>query len=337
MVFVTGGTGLVGANLIISLVEKGEEVMALIRPETSITKFEQIGGFYATNITHISNKVKWVEGDLLDMEGLLNILPTEAKVYHCAAMVSFNPKDANKLIETNVEGTANLVNACLIKQAKKLCHVSSIGALGGKLDGQIVDEETPWSGIGKSAYSLSKYNSELEVWRGIAEGLPAVIVNPAVILGAGIWDQGSPHFFQMASKGQRFYTLGSTSYVDVRDVSRAMILLMESEIVAERFILASQTLTYKELFVSLAKALNAKAPSFYANKYITGLVWRVLWLKSLITGKAAKFTKNTHSNSHLKDGFSGEEIENKLGYHYTPILDSIRFVAEKYVNNIGKN
>jgi dihydroflavonol-4-reductase len=330
MVFVTGGTGLVGTRLIIDLLDRGEEVIALIRPGTTSHKFEEMGCFYTPHIQQMGNSVQWVECDLLDLERLYAIIPPKAKVYHCAAMVSFNPADSKKLFESNVEGTANLVNVCLAKEVEKFCHVSSIGALGGKLIGQSIDEKTPWSGDGKSAYSLSKYYAEMEVWRGMAEGLSAVIVNPAVILGPGIWDHGSPRFFKRAHNGQSFYTLGSTSYVDVRDVSRAMILLMESPIEGERFVLASETLTYKDLFSQMAEALNAKAPSQHANKLVTSLTWRLLRLGAFFTGKAPVFTRHTHRNSHLKDDYSGLKIRKTLTFEYTPISETIKFVAEKF-------
>ncbi len=335
MVFVTGGTGLVGARLIFDLVERGEEVIALIRPGTSTTKFEQMVGFYTNQIQQISKKIQWVEGDLLDMESLLRVLPQKAKVYHCAATVSFNPSDAKMLFETNVDGTANLVNGCLAKEAVKICHVSSIGALGGKIIGQSIDENTPWSASGKSAYSVSKYYSELEIWRGMAEGLPAVIVNPAVILGPGLWNQGSPQFFKRAHNGQCFYTLGSTSYVDVRDVSRAMILLMESPIESERFVLASQTLTYKELFVQMAEALNSKAPKYYASKQITSATWQLLWLWGKISGNTPTFTRSTHRNAHIKDSYSGKKVKEFLDFEYKPLSETIEFVAEKFKKDLN--
>jgi nucleoside-diphosphate-sugar epimerase len=338
MVFVTGGTGLVGARLIVDLIERGEEVMALIRPGTTTPKFEQMGGFYTHQIQQISKKVQWVEGDLLDMEGLLSIMPQKAKVYHCAALVSFNPSDEKTLIETNMVGTANLVNTCLEKNVVKLCHVSSIGALGGKIIGQPIDENTPWSASGKSAYSISKYYSELEIWRGMAEGLPAVIVNPAVILGPGLWNHGSAQFFKRAYKGQLFYTLGSTSYVDVRDVTRAMILLMESPIESERFVLASQTLNYKELFVQMAEALNSKSPKYYASKQVTWATWQILWLWEKISGKASSFTKNNHRSAHVKDNYSGKKIMEFFDFEYKPVAETIQFVAEKFKKdiNLGK-
>jgi len=336
MVFVTGGTGLVGARLIFDLINKGEMVTALIRPNTPISKFTELIKFYNTNNNDIAAQVNWVEGDLLDLEKLIQVIPEGSIVYHCAAMVSFDPKHSHDIFNTNVEGTANLVNVCLLKNVAKLCYVSSIGALGGKIIGQKINEETPWSPSEKSVYSLSKHDAELEVWRGIAEGLNAVIVNPAVILGAGDWNHGSPQFFKMISKGQKYYTLGTTSYVDVRDVTRAMILLMDSEIQNERFLLASQTLSFKELFSSIAESLHVKPPHKQATKFITGLAYRLDKVRTFLVKNEPKITKQTHKIAHANDDYSGTKISEQLNFSYTPIASTIQFIGECFLESNQK-
>lgn len=339
MIFVTGGTGLVGARLIFDLVNKGEKVTALKRAGTSLNRFLSLISFYTNNNKAIEKNITWVEGDLLDFENLTKVIPIGAKVYHCAAKVSFNPKMSNNIIENNVEGTANLVNACLLKNVVKLCHVSSIGALGGKINGQQINENTPWSSVGKSAYSLSKYYSELEVWRSMAEGLCAVIVNPSVILGAGNWNQGSPQLFSMVSKGLKYYTSGTTSYVDVKDVSKAMIMLMDSDIEGERFLLASETLSYKSLFIKIADSIQVKAPYKYASKFITGVAFRLEKVRSVILSNEPKMTRQTHTISHTSDNYSGKKITEKLNFSYTPIIETIKFIGNCFVKQpacIGK-
>jgi nucleoside-diphosphate-sugar epimerase len=333
MVFVTGGTGLVGAKLIFDLVSQGETVTALKRPDTPLSKFASFLAFYTHNIKSIEDKVTWVEGDLLNIENLIQTLEAGAKVYHCAAMVSFNPKKSREIIETNVEGTANLVNACLIKKIDKLCHVSSIGALGSMVNGQSINEETPWTSVGKSAYSLSKHYSELEIWRGIAEGLNAVIVNPAVILGPGDWSTGSPQLFSMVAKGLKYYTLGSTSYIDVKDVTKAMIALMDSNIQSERFLLASETLSYKELFSSIAKSIQVKAPYKHATKVMTGLAYRFEKLRSGLLHKEPKMTKQTHKIAHKSDIYLGSKITERLKFSYTPIRETLSFIGNCYLQS----
>ncbi len=333
MVFVTGGTGLVGARLIFDLINKGEKVTALKRAGTPHNKFSSLISFYTNNTEAIEKRINWVEGELSDFENLIDIIPEGSKVYHCAAKISFNPKLSSHIIETNVEGTANLVNVCLLKNVVKLCHVSSIGALGGKINGRQINEETPWSPSGKSAYSLSKYYSELEVWRGMAEGLSAVIVNPSVILGAGNWSQGSPQLFSMISKGLKYYTLGTTSYVDVRDVTKAMIMLMDSDIEGERFLLASDTLSYKSLFTKIAESIQVKPPYKYATKFITGLAFRFEKIKSGILRREPKITRQTHTISHTCDNYAGTKIIDELNFSYTPIAETISFIGNCFVKS----
>jgi len=331
MVFVTGGTGLVGVRLIFDLVTSGEKVFALLRAKTPKSKFRDILSFYTKDIKTIEDKIVWVEGDLNDIESLIEIIPEGSKVFHCAAKVSFNPKKKQSIIDTNVKGTANLVNACLVNSVEKLCHVSSIGALGGKSNGQAIDENTPWLSVGKSAYSISKYYSELEVWRGIAEGLNAVIVNPAVILGPGDWHSGSPQLFSMVAKGLKYFTLGSTSYIDVRDVSKALILLMNSDVQEERFLLASETRTYKDLFTSIAQSINVTAPKKYATPFITNLAYRLEKVRSVILNSEPKMTKQTHTIAHTKDNYVGNKIHEKLGFSYTPISKTISYIGDCYL------
>jgi nucleoside-diphosphate-sugar epimerase len=330
MVFVTGGTGLVGARLIYDLDKKGEQIIALKRQETPVAKFVQMVAYYTNTPNELANRVTWVHGDILDYESLLMQIPPGAKVYHCAAYVSFNKADQAKILESNIEGTANLINACLQKGIQKFCHVSSIAAIGGTVNGKIIDETTPWSASGKSNYSLSKYYAEMEVWRGIAEGLHAVIVNPAVILGPGIWSQGSPSFFPLIANGLKFYTKGSTSYVDVRDVTRAMIFLMEGQQEAEKFLLGSETLSYQNFFTQIANSLQVKAPTIYANRYVTGIVWRVLALFSFFSGRMPKITRQTHRISHILDAYSGKKFSENSGFVYTPIQDTIAFIAKHF-------
>lgn len=324
---------MVGVRLIFDLLNQGNKVVALIRPGTSPEKFKSQLRCYTASPDELMEQIQWVEGDVLDFESLLNQMPENAEVYHCAAFVSFRKEDRKKIFETNVEGTANVVNACLQKKAKKLCHVSSIAAIGGKIKGQIVDETTPWSASGKSAYSLSKYYSEMEIWRGIAEGLSAVIVNPAVILGPGIWNEGSPSFFPLIDKGLKFFTKGSTSYVDVRDVCRAMIFLMNNEAEGSRFILAAETLSYQKFFSLIAEKLNVARPKIYANRVITGIAWRLIAFVSLFARSTPQITRQTHRVSHASDSYSGALFAQKSGFEYTHINQTVDFIAKLYLQN----
>ena len=242
-IFVTGGTGLVGSHLVEQLVKNGIAVKAAYR-----THIPDIAG---------KEKVEWVKGDILDVLFLEEALQDINHVYHCAAIVSFNPKEKYKMFATNVEGTANVVNACIRAGVKKLCFVSSVAALGKlKKQGEI-DESVLWSEeTNNSNYGKSKYLAEIEVWRGIGEGLEAVIVNPVIILGKGNWNEGSSKIFKTAYEEFPWYTEGYTGFVDVKDVVQIMIQLMESGTSGERFIVSSENIQYKDIFSRIAIAFG---------------------------------------------------------------------------------
>ncbi len=232
MIFVTGASGLLGSHLVQALVQNHQTVSALYR--SSIPRFKG------------SEKVTWIEGDILDMPNLEEALQNVQFVYHCAAMVSFHPKHKHDLYTTNVEGTANVVNACLNAGVQKLLYVSSVSALGRGTGGAATDENSQWSAEQSSTYGKTKYLAEMEVWRGIGEGLEAVIVNPSIILGAGEWTKGSSQIFKTVYEEFPWYTEGTTGFVDVADVVTAMILLMNSNITAQRFIVSAENRQYKE-------------------------------------------------------------------------------------------
>ena len=334
MILVTGGTGLVGAHLLYQLTQKEVKVRALRRTTSSISQTEKIFSFYTSQPEKYYSKIEWVEGDILDIDSLLQAMNGIEKVYHTAAMVSFNPKDKAEIMETNVTGTANVVNACLGKKIKKLCYVSSIAALGRAGNNGITTEKSEWKKDQKiSSYSLSKYEAEREVWRGMAEGLKAVIVNPAIILGAGNFNTGSSRMFQTVYNGLKFYTRGVNGFVDVNDVVKAMILLMESNISGERFLLNSENISYKQLFEMMARPLGVAAPKYQAGSFLSELSWRILKAKSLITGKSPLITKQTARTANRIYHYSNKKFVEATGMHFAPMAESIERTAKIFLKN----
>ncbi len=333
MNFVTGGTGLVGSHLIFDLLQKGEQVRALKRANSNIQFVKKIFSYYNSKADILFNKIEWVEGDILDFYSLKEALIGVDHVYHCAAIVSFNPQQRTQIIEENVTGTANLVNACLEVKIKKFCQVSSIAAIGKSERNEHITEQGQWvNSKNKSAYAISKHLSEMEVWRGIAEGLDAVIVNPSIILGPGNWDSGSSKMFTSIYNGLRFYTKGVVGFVDVRDVSTAMIELIECKISAERFILNSENLSYEYVFKLMAKNLGVKTPDIYARKWMSELGWRLDKFKEIILNKPALITKETARTAHKSSYYSNQKIIDKLNFHFKPIEHSIRDISRLFLN-----
>lgn len=294
-ILVTGATGLVGSHLLQQLLKQNKAVKALYRSE----------------IPAIANaeKTEWIKGDILDMQTLEEALQGIENVYHCAAIVSFNPKRKAELYKTNVEGTANVVNACIASNVKKLLHVSSVAALGRVKDNATINENMHWTeDTDNSAYGRSKYLSEIEVWRGIGEGLQAVIVNPSIILGAGDWNKGSSEIFKTAHNEFPWYTEGVTGFINVDDVVKAMMLLMESNITAERFILSAENLTYKDLFTEIAINFAKKPPHKKVTHFIAEVVWRLEAFKSIFTGSSPLLTKETAATAQTKVYFENSKL-----------------------------
>lgn len=317
-ILVTGATGLVGYHLIKALVACNKNVIALYR--SSIPHFENAG------------KVEWINGDILDISSLHEAMQGVKKVYHCAAIVSFNPKQKKLLHATNVEGTANVVNACIETGVEKLMYVSSVSALGRMRQKEIISEQTQWSEeTNNSEYGRSKYYAEMEVWRGIGEGLSAIIVNPTIILGASDWSKSSSAIFKNIYNEFPWYSEGVTGFVDVEDVVKAMISLMESNISGERFIISAANLSYGELFTIIAKTFNKKIPHKKITPLIAELVWRAEAIRSSLNGSSPLVTKETAKAAQAKVFFDNSKLLKFLPqFHYTPIQETIKRICGEY-------
>jgi len=311
MIFVTGGSGLVGSELISQLLAQGNKVTAIYNSTL-------------LSISH-SNLIS-VKCDILDISALEEAMEGVTQLYHCAAIVSFNKKNKNHLFKINIEGTANVVNAALDAGVKKMVHVSSVSALGRLRENETVTEEMNWTEeSSNSLYGKSKYLGEMEVWRGIGEGLQAVIVNPSLILGSGDWSKGSSEIFRSAYKEFPWYTEGVTGVIDVKDVARAMILLMNSEINKERFILNAENLSYKEIFTGIANCFSKKAPHKKVTPVIAAMVWRWEAIKSMFTGKDALVTKETACTALAEVYFDNSKFLKAMpGFQFIPINETIK-------------
>jgi dihydroflavonol-4-reductase len=324
MIVVTGGTGLVGSHLLYELTKQGLHVRAIKRPTSNISAVKQIFSIYNNQPNTQFNLIEWIDADVLDFVSLEEAFSGAEKVYHAAAYVSFAASQKQKVYEINIKGTANVVNACLSKGVKKLCHVSSVAAIGNTTDGLAADESMIWTpSKNHSVYSISKFHSEMEVWRGIEEGLEAVIVNPSVIIGPGDWDKSSTALFSAIYNGLKFYPSGSTGFVDVRDVALAMVQLMDSSISGERFILNASEKKYKYIFSLIAQSLNKPAPSFAVKRWMAEIGWRIEWFKSFLIRTQPKITRETVSSGFNNSAFSNKKITQRTFFQFIPIEQSI--------------
>ncbi|WP_281238114.1 NAD-dependent epimerase/dehydratase family protein [Flavobacterium praedii] len=328
MVLVTGGTGLVGAHLLIHLLEKGENVRAIYRNLESIQKTEALFSLYKKEALYQS--IQWQQADILDIPSLENAFDNIVQVYHCAALISFDPKEEDLVRKTNIEGTANIVNFCLHKNIKKLCHVSSIAALGDLAEHEhIITEETEWNPEKPhSDYAISKYGAEMEIWRGQQEGLEVVIVNPGVIIGPGFWNQGSGALFTKVKKGIPFYTKGSTGFIAVADVVSILYQLMESPIHGERFTLISQNIIFKDLLFSIADALKVKKPKYHATPFMINTLSKLDWISSMLFGQKRQLSKASARSSYSTDLYSNEKIKNALNIEFIDVPNYIKYITD---------
>lgn len=328
MILVTGASGFVGGYFLKELAATGAQVRALYHrhpPQDSSLR---------------ADNVQWQKADLLDIFQVESALEGVQQVYHCAARVSFDPKDRNEVLFNNVATTENLVNAALDSGVEKMLLLSSIAALGRNGTVKMIDEESDWEESGfNSIYARSKYHSELEVWRGIGEGLNAVILNPGIILGAPLqksgWQHGSPKLLLNAANEFPFYTDGINAFVSVQDLVSIGIQLMQSKINSERFVVSAGNFSYKEIFEMMADALGKKRPHIHAGKIATGLVWRWFWLKSKLSGKAPLITKETARNAQAKCHYSSEKLSKALpNFQYQNMEDTIREMAKAYTSSL---
>ena len=329
MIFVTGGTGLVGAHLLYELTLSGKKVKALKRKSSNLQQVIKTFAYYSENAQELFGNIEWVDGDILDYYSLEKLLHGITEIYHCAAIVSFDPKERKRMVANNVEGTANLVNAALENKVKKLCHVSSVAALSKLENGQAITEETNWIPAKKiSGYSESKFFSEVEAWRGIEEGLDTVIVNPSIIFGPSNWETGSSKMFKTIWDGMKFYTKGVTGFVDVKDVVKAMILLMQEDNFEnaknQRYILSAENWSYQNVFNYIADNLEKPRPTVFASDLLLQIVWRAAKVASIFNGKPSLITSESVANSNKKIYYDGNKIKKRCDFEYLPIVESIK-------------
>ena len=328
MILVTGGTGLVGAHLLLHLVEQGENVRAICRTKSSINKTKNLFSHY--HKSNLFEKIEWVQGDILEIPSLEIAFQNIESVYHCAAMISFDPKDEVAIRKTNIEGTANIVNFCLAFGIKKMLFVSSIAALGDPTPTETtISETTEWNPeIPHSDYAISKYGAEMEVWRGQQEGLNVLIVNPGIILGPGFLEQGSGKLFSAVAKGLSFYTTGTTGFIAVTDVVEASVQLMNSDVKNERFTLIENNYSFQEILNCIADSMQMKRPRWRATPFLVNVFWRIDWFLAAFFFQKRKLSRASAIASYSKSNYDNSKIKRVLNTDFKPV--------KEYCNSILK-
>jgi dihydroflavonol-4-reductase len=335
MILVTGATGFVGAHLLYQLVETNEHVRAIYRSEKTIEKVTEVFSLYGANASLIS-KIEWFKADITDVPSMIPAFYGVKKVYHCAAFISFNPKDYREMRKVNIHGTAIIVNLSIDAKVNKICFVSSIASIGNSIYGEPSTEENEWnSQDDNSGYSITKFGAEMEVWRASQEGVDVVIVNPGIILGGGFWNAGSGKIFTKIFHGLKFYTEGKTGFVGVKDVVKTMVFLTNSTIKNERFILVSENKSYKEVFFLIADALKKKRPYKRIHRWKMELLWRGSSFLSIITGKEPLLTKYAAKSANSTSLYTSKKVQEILPFKFQTIEAVVKEVSENYPTTLS--
>jgi dihydroflavonol-4-reductase len=324
MVIVIGGTGLVGSHLLYELAKTEQEITATFNTQGHVEKVKRLFQFYdKSNAEVYWKKISWKQLDINDLFDLKELISEGDEVYHCAALVSFHRRDFNRLMKINREGTSNVVNTCLDRKIKKLCYVSSTAAVSGGSERE-VNENTKWKKTPEtSAYSISKYGAEREVWRGITEGLNAVMVNPCVILGSGNWDESSLTILKQIQKGLSFYPPGGNAIVDARDVVRVMHSLMKSDIQGERYLLIGENNSFQNLFTQIALHMKKSPPKRAVGAFGLKLARFVFSILHLFSSKRSPITKDTVNSALSTIVYSNEKARKELNVSFYPLEETI--------------
>ena len=324
MILVTGANGLLGSYLVRELIRRGERVRGLRRAKSDLSLL----GEYA-------DKVEWVEGDVRDIFSLEEAMRGVTKVYHSAALISMQPRDLDDMLSVNAEGTANVVNAALDRGIEKLLYVSSVAAFGRpEQKVRLIDENYDIKDSKNNfAYYKSKLYAERELWRGIAEGLNAVIINPSTILGGGFWHLTPNAIFDQVYKGLPFYTNGVNGFVDVRDVVDVAIRLMDSDISGEKFIVSAENVSFRDVMWMAADAMKTKRPYIKAGKLLGGIAWRLEAVRSLFRSAPAIITQDSVALGIDDFYYGNDKVTKTLNFKFRPIRKTIIDVAAAYLRS----
>ncbi len=323
---------MVGSHLLYKLSKKHDQLRAIYRDEKKIPQVKRVFTYYDDSADEVFKKIEWVKSTLNDIPSLSEAFNGIEVVYHCAAMVSFDPADYHKLRKSNIEGTANMVNLSLEFGIKKFGYVSSVAALGGKDNDEPINEETPWNpDYDHSVYAITKYGAEMEVWRGVQEGLDTIIINPGIIVGPGFWRSSSGSLFTRISRGMKYYVDSVKSYVDIHDVVNTFIELMESDVRNERFLQVAENLPVRDFIEMVAAELEVDSPDKKATHLMLQLGWRFDWIRSKLLKKRRRLTKQTALALSQDSIYDNSKMKKRLAFEYKPILSSVRETSQFFI------
>jgi dihydroflavonol-4-reductase len=321
MIAVTGANGLLGSFVVRKLIEEKQDFVALKR-----------AGSDTSLLSDVQSKITWRDADVVDAVSLDESIRDASHVIHTAGVVSFNPRNAKKVFEVNVEGTRNVVNACLSNNVKRLIHVSSVSALG-RMKGQTsIDETNKWiDNPQHTKYAESKYLAEAEVFRGYEEGLSVALVNPSVILAPSDWTKSSSKLFKYVWEEKPFYIDGNLNYVDVRDVTKAVWTLLNSSISGERFILNAGNISFANFFQAVAKRFQKQAPRIRVNGIFLPMLARLENVRSRLSNSEPLITRETARLAGNHYLYKSDKITSVLDFKFQSLDETLNWCCEYYI------
>jgi nucleoside-diphosphate-sugar epimerase len=318
--------------LLVRLAQENEPIRAIYRTLESIEKTKKVFSYYTNIAKDLFANIEWAQADITDVPSMIPAFKDVKKVYHCAAVISFDPADYRTMRKVNIHGTAIIANLAIDAKVEKLCFVSSIATIGNDPKKEFANEENDWGGDQKNnRYAITKYGAETEVWRASQEGVDVVIVNPGVILGSGFWDSGSGKMFSQIHKGFQFYSKGVTGFVGVKDAINAMVQLMQSNCKNQRFILVSENKSFKEVLFFIAETFGKKKPTRYVQPWQASLFWRWEWLVSKTTSRKIRMSRYTAKTLFRKTYYSSEKCKKQLDITFESIEKVIKQVCNDFL------
>jgi nucleoside-diphosphate-sugar epimerase len=318
--------------LLVRLVQENEPIKATYRTLESIEKTKKVFSYYTHTTKDLFTNIEWIQADITDVPSMTPAFKDVKKVYHCAAVISFDPADYRTMRKVNIHGTAIITNLSIDAKVEKLCFVSSIATIGDDPKKEFANEENDWGGNEKNnGYAITKFGAETEVWRASQEGVDVIIVNPGVILGSGFWDSGSGKMFPQIHKGFQFYSNGVTGFVGVKDVVGCMVQLMQSNCKNQRFILVSENKSFKEVLFSIAECFGKKKPTRCVQPWQASLFWRWDWLVSKITSRKIRMSKYTAKTLFRKTYYSSEKCKKQLEVTFKSVEEVVKQVSKEYL------
>lgn len=327
-IFITGATGLIGSHLCKHFIDAGHAVVALKRENSNL------GLLY-----DYAEQIEWKLGDITDPKSLEGIFSTIDYVIHSAAMISFEEDNQQTMIQVNVNGTMNVLKEAKESNVQKFCLISSSAALGKPLKGQLIDENiNTETSIKNTHYARSKYLAEQATWSAGKSGLPILILNPPVVLGAGDWTQSSGRLIDYVWKRKSFYPSGIVNVVDLRDLVHMLDQLLFSDVTNEQFIVSGHSIYYKEFFEKTALKMNCTPPKLKLSKFFAEVLWRLEKARSKLTGSKPFITKETARSSSSEYRYSNYKILKSTNLEFRALEDTIDYVCQAYLNDlqIGK-